>query len=54
LSPRNPLVGAGQMPLERGRRIDHVLVRSGPHGPLPNAVDCRLIFDEAVDGVWGE
>jgi endonuclease/exonuclease/phosphatase family metal-dependent hydrolase len=33
-TPRNPLVRAGQMPLERGRRIDYVLIRSGPHGPL--------------------
>jgi endonuclease/exonuclease/phosphatase family metal-dependent hydrolase len=51
-SPRNPLVRAGQMPLERGRRIDHVMVRSGPHGPLLDVADCRLVFDEPVDGVW--
>ena len=51
-SPRNPLVRAGEMPLERGRRIDHVLVRSGPHGPLLDVADCRLVFDEPVGGVW--
>jgi endonuclease/exonuclease/phosphatase family metal-dependent hydrolase len=51
-SPRNPLVRAGQMPLERGRRIDHVLVRSGPHGPLLDVADCRLVLTEPVDGVW--
>jgi endonuclease/exonuclease/phosphatase family metal-dependent hydrolase len=51
-SPRNPLVRAGEMPLERGRRIDHVMVRSGPHGPLLDVADCRLVLDEPVDGVW--
>jgi endonuclease/exonuclease/phosphatase family metal-dependent hydrolase len=51
-TPRNPLVPAGQMPLERGRRIDHILIRSGAHGPLLDAVSCRLVFDEPVDGVW--
>ena len=51
-TPRNPLVRAGQMPLERGRRIDYVLIRSGPHGPLLDVADCRLIFTEPVDGVW--
>jgi endonuclease/exonuclease/phosphatase family metal-dependent hydrolase len=51
-TPRNPLVRAGEMPLERGRRIDHVLVRSGPHGPLLDVADCRLVLDRPVDGVW--
>jgi endonuclease/exonuclease/phosphatase family metal-dependent hydrolase len=51
-SPRNPLVRAGQMPLERGRRIDHVMTRSGPYGPLLDVADCRLVFDRPVDGVW--
>lgn len=51
-SPRNPLVRAGDMPLERGRRIDHVMVRSGSHGPLLDVVDCQLVFDQPVDGVW--
>jgi endonuclease/exonuclease/phosphatase family metal-dependent hydrolase len=51
-TPRNPLVRAGQMPLERGRRIDYVLVRSGPHGPLLDVADCRLVGTEPVDGVW--
>ena len=52
-SPRNPLVRAGQMPLERGRRIDYVMTRCGPHGPLLDFADCRLVFAEPVDGVWG-
>jgi endonuclease/exonuclease/phosphatase family metal-dependent hydrolase len=51
-TPRNPLVRAGQMPLERGRRIDYILVRSGPHGPLLDVADCRLVFTEPVNGVW--
>jgi endonuclease/exonuclease/phosphatase family metal-dependent hydrolase len=51
-SPRNPLVSAGQMPLERGRRIDHIMVRSGTHGALLDVADCRLIFDQPIDGVW--
>lgn len=51
-SPCNPLVRAGQMPLERGRRIDHIMTRSGPHGPLLDVADCRLVFDQPVDGVW--
>jgi endonuclease/exonuclease/phosphatase family metal-dependent hydrolase len=51
-SPRNPLVRAGQMPLERGRRIDHIMTRSGPHGPLLDVADCRLVFDRPVNGVW--
>jgi endonuclease/exonuclease/phosphatase family metal-dependent hydrolase len=51
-TPRNPLVRAGEMPLERGRRIDHIMTRSGPHGPPLDVADCRLVFDRPVDGVW--
>lgn len=51
-TPDNPLVRAGEMPLERGRRIDYILVRSGPHGPMLDVADCRLIFTEPVGGVW--
>lgn len=51
-SPRNPLVRAGQMPLERGRRIDHIMIRSDSHGPLLGVATCRLICDAPVDGVW--
>jgi endonuclease/exonuclease/phosphatase family metal-dependent hydrolase len=51
-TPGNPLVRAGQMPLERGRRIDYILIRSGPHGPLLDVADCRLIFTEPVCGIW--
>jgi endonuclease/exonuclease/phosphatase family metal-dependent hydrolase len=51
-TPRNPLVRAGQMSFERGRRIDHIMTRSGPHGPLLDVADCRLVFDQPVNGVW--
>jgi endonuclease/exonuclease/phosphatase family metal-dependent hydrolase len=51
-TPRNPLVRAGEMPLERGRRSDHVMVRCNSHGPLLDVVDCRVVFDQPVDGVW--
>ena len=51
-TPVNPLVGAGEMPLERGRRIDYVMVRSGSHGPSLDVADCRLAFASPVDGVW--
>jgi endonuclease/exonuclease/phosphatase family metal-dependent hydrolase len=51
-SPHNPLVAAGQMPAERGRRIDQIMIRSGAHGPPLDVTDCRLIFDQPVGGVW--
>lgn len=51
-TPRNPLVAAGDMPLELGRRIDYVMVRCGDHGPTLDVTSCELVFDEPVDGVW--
>jgi len=51
-SPRNPLVRAGEMPLERGRRIDYVMVRCGVHGPTLDVAACALAFDQPVGGVW--
>jgi endonuclease/exonuclease/phosphatase family metal-dependent hydrolase len=51
-SPRNPLVTAGEMKLERGRRIDYVMVRCGVHGPRLGVAGCRLAFDQPVGGVW--
>jgi hypothetical protein len=29
------------------------MVRCGVHGPTLDVVDCRLAFDQPVDGVWG-
>jgi endonuclease/exonuclease/phosphatase family metal-dependent hydrolase len=51
-TPLNPLERAGEMSLELGRRIDYIMVRSGVHGPTLQVVDCRLAFDQPVDGVW--
>jgi endonuclease/exonuclease/phosphatase family metal-dependent hydrolase len=51
-SPADPLVTAGEMALELGRRIDYVMVRCGIHGPSLEVADCRRVFDRAVDGVW--
>jgi endonuclease/exonuclease/phosphatase family metal-dependent hydrolase len=52
-TPDNPLVRAGEMALELGRRIDYVMVRCGVHGPTLDIDDCRRVFDSPVDGVWG-
>jgi hypothetical protein len=51
-SPANPLVRAGELPLECGRRSDNILVRSGPYGPSLAVADARLILDQPADGVW--
>ena len=51
-SPRNPLVTAGEMALERGRRIDYVMARCGVHGPRLDVAGCELVFDQPVGGVW--
>jgi endonuclease/exonuclease/phosphatase family metal-dependent hydrolase len=48
----NPLVAEGTWPLERGRRIDYVLVRCADHGPGLDIVACERIFEAPVDGVW--
>ncbi len=51
-TPVNPLVSAGEMSLELGRRIDYVMVRCGVHGPSLHVAQCRRVFDEPVDGTW--
>ncbi len=51
-TPSNPLVRSGTMPSAAGRRIDYVMVRSGSHGPLLEAVDCGLVLDRPAGGVW--
>lgn len=45
-TPRNPLVRAGEMPLESGRRIDYVMVRSGVHGPTLHVPAARWSASE--------
>jgi endonuclease/exonuclease/phosphatase family metal-dependent hydrolase len=51
-TPDNRLVRDGEMALERGRRIDYVMVRCGDHGPLLEVTGCQRILDQPVDGVW--
>ena len=51
-SPHNPMVVDGETPLELGRRIDHILVRCGHHGPTLYVAACALLFDQPRDGVW--
>jgi endonuclease/exonuclease/phosphatase family metal-dependent hydrolase len=52
-TPVNPMVADGTWPLERGRRIDYVLVRCREHGPSLDVTACERIFDRPVGGVWG-
>jgi endonuclease/exonuclease/phosphatase family metal-dependent hydrolase len=49
--PTNPLTAIDEPDLDRGRRIDHLLVRCGDHGPTLRVEDCRLALDEPVNGV---
>jgi endonuclease/exonuclease/phosphatase family metal-dependent hydrolase len=51
-TPENPLVRRGDMPLERGRRIDYVMVRAGAHGPLLDVAACRRVLDRPEGDVW--
>jgi hypothetical protein len=39
-SLRNPLVHAGEMSLELGRRIDDIMVRCGVPGPTLEVANC--------------
>jgi endonuclease/exonuclease/phosphatase family metal-dependent hydrolase len=52
-TPDNPAVTDGNWPLERGRRIDHILVRCRDNGPSLDICACTRIFDQPVSGVWG-
>jgi endonuclease/exonuclease/phosphatase family metal-dependent hydrolase len=51
-TPANPMVADGTWPLERGRRIDHILVRCADHGPSLDIVACARLFDQPSGGVW--
>jgi endonuclease/exonuclease/phosphatase family metal-dependent hydrolase len=51
-TPDNAAVKAGEMPLELGRRIDYVLVRSVDHGPTLRVAACELAFAEPAGDVW--
>jgi endonuclease/exonuclease/phosphatase family metal-dependent hydrolase len=48
----NPLVRTGEVSTGVTRKIDHVLIRSGKHGPTLLVDDCRRVLDRPVDGVW--
>lgn len=48
----NPLVREGEVATAVSRRIDHVLVRAGHHGPTLLVRGCRRLLDAPVDGVW--
>ena len=48
----NPLVAAGQVGTALPRRIDHVLVAGGAHGPALDVVGCRRVLDRPLRGVW--
>jgi endonuclease/exonuclease/phosphatase family metal-dependent hydrolase len=49
--PRNPLTAIDEPELDRGRRIDYLLVRCGDHGPTLRIADCRPALSEPVNGV---
>jgi endonuclease/exonuclease/phosphatase family metal-dependent hydrolase len=51
-TPSNPLVRAGEMPLEPGRRIDYIMIRSGIHGPTLEVAECRRVLTRPLAGVW--
>jgi hypothetical protein len=40
------------MPLDRGRRIDYILLRCTDHGPTLNVLRADRIFTQPVNGVW--
>ena len=48
----NPLVRRGEVATAVSRRIDHVLVRAGIHGPTLEVASCARVLDGPVDGVW--
>jgi len=45
------LTGVDEPDLDRGRRVDYVLVRCGDHGPTLRVAVARLAVHEPVDGV---
>jgi endonuclease/exonuclease/phosphatase family metal-dependent hydrolase len=49
--PRNPLTAIDEPGLDRGRRIDYLLIRCGDHGPTLRIADAGLALHEPVGGV---
>jgi endonuclease/exonuclease/phosphatase family metal-dependent hydrolase len=52
VDPANPLTAKDEPGLDRGRRIDYLLVRCADHGPTLAITDCRQVLETPVDGVW--
>jgi endonuclease/exonuclease/phosphatase family metal-dependent hydrolase len=51
-TPQNPLMEERNRDWP-SRRLDYILVRCGDHrAPDLDILDCRLIFDQPVEGVW--
>jgi endonuclease/exonuclease/phosphatase family metal-dependent hydrolase len=50
--PENPLTAHDEPGLDRGRRIDYLLVGCGPHGPTLKIDNCEVVFAAPDDGVW--
>ena len=48
--PANPLTAVDEPWLDRGRRIDYLLVRCGGHGPTLAVADCRIALHAPVAG----
>ena len=50
---QNPLVSEeSDTRMEVSRRIDYVFVRCDFNGPTLEIADCRLAFDQPIDGTW--
>ena len=48
----NPLVRSGEVATAVTRRIDYVLVRSGPHGPTLQVTSCERLFTTPDGDIW--
>jgi hypothetical protein len=49
--PRNTLTAIDEPGLDRGRRVDYLLVRCADHGPTLRITDCRLALDRPIGGL---
>jgi hypothetical protein len=50
--PANPLTHHDEPDLNRGRRIDYLLVRCRDHGPTLRIADCRLAPTSPWPASW--
>jgi endonuclease/exonuclease/phosphatase family metal-dependent hydrolase len=50
IDPDNPLTHHEERDVNRGRRIDYLLVRCGDHGPTLAITDCHLALNQPVAG----